>query len=144
MEQPTASQVKLEARKTIRMRKEDWEKWDKALRSGLYEQAKHRMYQPGEGYCCLGVLQHCLTGKVEQDSGTGYLEVPSKWWRDTHGIQMFTYYNFNARMDDSGNPMTINGRTVAEMNDSGNYDFVAIADEIKKIVEFTDDDSKSK
>ena len=129
------------------MKKADWEKWDAALRSGEYKQAKHTMYDPKtNGYCCLGVLQHCLSGEVEESEGGKftYKQVPSTYWCDSLGIKMFTYqpgYHPGATQktfDTSTNPMTNTGKSVAEMNDSGKS-FVEIADAIKEIVEFTDD-----
>ena len=42
-------------------------KWVAALESGEYKQAEGVLYDPfTKGFCCLGVLQHCLLdGKVE-------------------------------------------------------------------------------
>lgn len=129
--------------KTIKMKKADWEKWDAALRSGKYAQAEQTMYDPNTGsYCCLGILQHCLSGEVERSGGGlyAYRQVPSAHWCEDFGIDMFTYYPraVHKTLDTTTNPMTNTGKTVAEMNDSGKS-FVEIADAIKEIVEFTDE-----
>jgi hypothetical protein len=61
------------------------QKWLKALRSGKYRQTRTgQLYsESSNAYCCLGVLQHCLTGEVEDDSS------PSTEWYEKHlGVQL--------------------------------------------------------
>jgi hypothetical protein len=44
------------------------DKWLTALRSGEYKQGTGWLHtETDNAYCCLGVLQHCLTGEVEDD-----------------------------------------------------------------------------
>jgi hypothetical protein len=38
------------------------------------------------GYCCLGVLEHCLTGEVEMDDNGGSRGLPSTEWLAKQGI----------------------------------------------------------
>lgn len=44
--------------KHIKMRKEDANKWLKALRSGDYKQGNGHLKTADNKFCCLGVLQH--------------------------------------------------------------------------------------
>ena len=65
-------------------------KWLKALRSGEYGQAKG-VLTDGEGnFCCLGVLQHCVSGgKVEvYDDTDDFATVPSRTWYRDNGIEV--------------------------------------------------------
>ena len=71
------------------MPKEIKDKWIAALRSGEYKQAKHVMFDKvidGGGYCCLGVLQHCISGKIVKQE---MLETPSRVWLAEHNINFY-------------------------------------------------------
>lgn len=113
-------------------------KWLKALRSGKYEQGQGELYtaptdktQPQ--FCCLGVLEHCLTGGVEFDcddiESLGY---PSKAFMEDFNIQF---------VDDTGdmvgNPhFMYAGELIAasELNDDKELTFKQIANIIEKQV----------
>lgn len=77
---------------TIRMPKAKLAKWLKALRTGGYRQTtKGTLYDPKTGaFCCLGVLQHCLSsGQVEVNEDGDYRGLPSAAWLAQEGI-LFT------------------------------------------------------
>lgn len=90
------------------------QKWLDALRSGKYSQAQNTLYSEGEGYCCLGVLEHiAMKGNVEcrpdphsSDPEAVYpLDSPSKGF----------YAQFRIEM-----PKRIEDRLI-DANDSGSY-----------------------
>lgn len=59
-------------------------KWLAALRSGKYKKGTDKLYKPyNETYCCLGVLQECLTGSNPR-GGQG---LPSKSFLKKFGIK---------------------------------------------------------
>lgn len=127
--------------KTIKMKRADWEKWDEALRSGRYAQTAENLYHDGS-YCCLGVLQHSLTGHVEDNAD----ELPSRGWLQRHGISFDSANTDVARHVRGRTPYlpVLNG-VASSANDfiddySGDhmFDFTAIADAIQDCVEFTD------
>lgn len=122
--------------KTIRMRKEDWAKWDAALRSGEYVQGIETLHSDDGKYCCLGVLQKVLDGDVERDAGNYVFDLPSIDWLNKHAIEF-----------DSSEPVIDCSpcqspylpslmETADAANDTGKT-FVEIADAIKDCVEFT-------
>jgi hypothetical protein len=78
---------------TIRAPKAILRKWLKALRTGGYKQGKGVMYNPKTyGFCCLGVLQHCVTrGEVEVNEW-GFAAAPSPEWLQEHGIEFKDKY----------------------------------------------------
>lgn len=105
-------------------------KWLDALRNGNYVQVRHTLYnEETQGFCCLGVLQHCLTGGVEYDefgSGRGIPKgVPTFEWLESWGI------NFNSEECD----VFYAGRknSLAGLNDAG-VPFKQIANVIEKQV----------
>ena len=75
---------------TIRMPKAKLKKWLHALRRGGYKKETGVLYNPHHySFCCLGVLQHCLSGgyvEVEFGSET-YRGLPSDSWLKAEGIQ---------------------------------------------------------
>lgn len=111
--------------KTVRMPKESWEKWEAALLSGKYKQTKGTLYDKVTGgYCCLGVLQHCLTGLVETDYEDYPLPMPSFEWLEERGIDFGDYSGFNVgKMILSAAPAVKTSskhfKLVSEMNDDG-------------------------
>lgn len=145
--------------KTIFMSKADWQKWDTALRSGEYRQVSDALHDPMTGgYCCLGVLQQCLTGSVESEdqNQVGNTEnddgdpedfdnLPSFGWLTDHHVRF---------LDSTGSIMrqpflaklgmqaaVANDRVVCSSDDGSCdrvYDFTKIADAIADAVEFTD------
>lgn len=134
--------------KTIRMKKEDWEKWDAALRSGEYGQCEGHLTNGEGGYCCLGVLEKALSGKTE-DNGD---ELPSTEWLERHGIKFNSGPDAAATVAGRAPLITVDGKpTLASVVndemiygessdnvDEHKYDFIVIADAIKEAVEFTD------
>lgn len=106
-------------------------KWVKALRSGKYKQGKYELYIPREGkapprFCCLGVLEHCaMNGKVESLDNGEHVEfkaLPSAAFYKKFGITKVHSGMFNER-------------AATRMNDTYEYTFDQIADEIEKYVE---------
>lgn len=125
--------------KTIFMRKEDWEKWDTSLRSGEYKQGRLKLQTDDGRYCCLGVLQHCLTGEVEREFSTGACGVPSLEWLNANGIKFMN----RTGLDAVSNPWLGSlGMKATNANDT-NMKFVRIADAIKESVQFTDSTSST-
>jgi hypothetical protein len=115
-------------------------KWVAALRSGQYKQAKGILYNAStDGYCCLGVLQHCLTGEVElrpgddtYSSGNLIGDLPSNEWLEKHNIE------FSAKGAVVSKPIfKINKAYISanELNDCLHYSFDRIADIVEEQVE---------
>lgn len=127
--------------KTIKMKREDWEKWDAALRSGTYNQGAGELFnQADNAYCCLGVLQHALEGAVTPDHSD---EVPSFRWLLEHDIAFFNRRDEESRMPylpTIGEDATVANDALDYSNSEARhrYDFVKIADAIKDAVEFID------
>lgn len=123
--------------KHIRMKKADADKWLAALRSGEYKQGAGFLCDLDGNYCCLGVLQKALTGKVEHitNSDTS-LVLPSREWLNTHGIEFFT------GLGPSSSPWLAKLNTSADdANDHGST-FAEIADAIEAELEYTDADEQ--
>jgi len=96
----------------MRLPKKIKKKWLKALRSGEYGQTKG-VLTDGEGnFCCLGVLQHCVSGgKVEVYDGTDEFKcVPSPEWYRDNGIEVRDY---------AMNVFDEDERTLTRFNDGG-------------------------
>lgn len=121
--------------KTIFMPKRLWKKWDKALRSGGYKQAKSILYDKKTcGFCCLGVLQHVIDrGNVEVDSSGHYLDLPSRLWMNEMGIRFK-----DSSGDRSSDPYLPPLDDYASSLNDGGEDFVSIANAISECVQFTD------
>jgi hypothetical protein len=113
-------------------------KWVAALRSGQYKQAKGTLYDAStDGYCCLGVLQHCLTGEVERrpdDYSSSKLigDLPSNEWVEKHNIQFFAKGKLVSKPVFKINNAYI---SASELNDSLGYSFDRIADIVEEQVE---------
>jgi hypothetical protein len=122
--------------KTIRMPKDLADKWLSALRSGEYKQGKGQLctYDNIDGsprYCCLGVLEHVVDGKVEEygDTMDSSLSHPSIGWLYTNDIVFKDEYPMM-------NPWLPSLNTsAANANDSGKYTFNQIADAIELALE---------
>lgn len=119
--------------KTIFMRKADWQKWDTLLRSGNYEQAIGKLYDGNNGYCCLGLLELALDGKVESICGE-VQTLPSMEWLKDHGIT-FLLGRAPSMWRDPFLPTL--DKHASGANDS-KIPFPIIADAIKEAVKFTD------
>lgn len=74
----------------MKLTKKQKAKWLKALRSGEYKQTVGTLYdEKTQGFCCLGVLQHCLSGgMVEVSDFDEYLASPSRKWYEDNGIAL--------------------------------------------------------
>jgi hypothetical protein len=115
---------------TIRMPKATLTKWLTALRSGEYRQGYNTLRDENGGYCCLGVLQHCLTGEVESDCGGRAFGVPTKVWLDKHRV-----YFLEHPASSVANPyLPPLSTSAAEANDDGKS-FLEIADAIEASTE---------
>ena len=119
----------------IRMPKELADKWLTALRSGEYKQAKEVLYdEKTNGYCCLGVLQKCISGEIVPDPSG---EVPDRDWLDSHDIKfidMCTKKNLVPYIEKTKLHITVE-------NDNGKS-FDQIADLIESELEYTDGEGK--
>ena len=135
----------------MRMKAEDKAKWLEALRSGEYKQTDNTLCN-GTAYCCLGVLEVVLDGKVEQNPSGSALCCPTTDFLARHSIEIelrtpkdrapteFPDYDYNGtfarliemndylKLDDDGEP--ISGEHV--------YSFKDIADHIEENVEVYD------
>lgn len=128
-------------RTEMKMPKAIKRKWLRALRSGTYKQARGTLYKKETaGFCCLGVLQHCVSGgmvEVEDDAEDFFRETPSPQWYKQNGIVVAE----NVLDDDDQ-------ETLMKMNDgqvninngkiTGCKGFKVIADWIEKNIGTTD------
>jgi hypothetical protein len=133
------------------------EDWVNALESGEYKQTSDTLAACG-GYCCLGVLQMVVDGKVEEEEIVAYdgtvsdmatlTEPTSEWWK-ANGVK------FEPIKCALGGPtedaslvaelMSMNDKKTFRENDDGDpdgsgryvhdYDFVAIAQHIREKVQ---------
>ena len=71
----------------MRMKAEDKAKWLEALRSGEYEQIDGTLCRDGK-YCCLGVLEVILDGRVEEKAEGVALGSPTCDFLDRHTIEI--------------------------------------------------------
>lgn len=119
----------------IRMPKELADKWLAALRSGEYKQAKEVLYnEETNGYCCLGVLQKCISGEIVPDPSA---ELPDRDWLDSHNIKFIDMYN-----GENLSPYIEKTKShIAIENDNGKS-FDQIADLIESELEYTDGEGK--
>lgn len=122
--------------KHIRMKKSDWEKWDTALRSGEYKQCAGELYTPtesGASYCCLGVLQKVLDGRIERVEPRDSVALPSMQWCDTPSVRFSNAQGYDAR-----DPFLSRGEHSASGLNDMDVPFSTLADYIRDEVEFTD------
>jgi hypothetical protein len=118
--------------KTIRMPKKLLKRWLKALRGGTYTQATGTLYEPEScGFCCLGVLQHAVSGGyVETYENGDWQAFPSLGWRQKNGVEFY-----NDCGDDTCDPWIPSMEmTAADLNDGG-HTFAEIADAIEACAE---------
>lgn len=112
--------------KTIFMPQAHLDAWLEGLRSGRYTQTKGTMHD-NRGYCCLGVLQEVIDGKVEP-----MMLNPTQKWLDAHHVR-FLDRNGNT----TGSPWFPAIKTYAcSANDCG-MPFTKIADLIELHAEGT-------
>lgn len=113
---------------TIIMPKESLEKWLTALESGSYQQGYGALKSGMSGYCCLGVLQHCLSGSTERCPKGNDIGLPSDEWLNRHNIR-FT----NRIIDRDSNPyIPSKEESLAYLNDTRKLSFKELAEVIRK------------
>jgi hypothetical protein len=71
--------------------------WVSELRSGKYTQGSGELMQSDGCYCCLGVLQACISGTVERyashdDPEEHSLALPTYEWLREHRIRWLSKY----------------------------------------------------
>lgn len=115
-------------------------KWIKALRSGKYKQTEGRLYDPEtKGFCCLGVLQECVTGQVELNYGDDppdytFAGMPSRMFMEGIGVELEQLEQSHPDTKCCSVMQDKHLSDLVEMNDDG-HSFEAIADYIEKNVE---------
>lgn len=64
--------------------------WCDALESGKYQQGFGRLRDANGGYCCLGVLQQMVSGKLEQSKHRKGMiaDCPTPEWYKNNGIEV--------------------------------------------------------
>lgn len=122
--------------KTIFAPKAVIEKWLAALRSGGYQQGFGTLCDGWGRYCCLGVLEHCLTGKTEVSAA------PSMGWLEENGIRFMAFpYPGAGELSNAISPHLPALKSSAwEANDIGRHSFLEIADAIEECAEYTDNE----
>jgi len=119
--------------KHIHMPKAVADKWLAALRSDEYRQVTGRLEKNG-GFCCLGVLQHCLDGEVEKH-GDGLSEtLPTSTWLFQKGIHFYD----EAELEHDTPYILDCDETIDLVNDSREKTFLEISDLIETELEYTD------
>lgn len=116
-----------EKRITIRAPKAILHAWLKALRSGEYKQGNEQMHDGRGKYCCLGVLQKVVSGKIKRN---GEEELPNSDWLLKHRISFDDNNGFGAC--DPELPMF--NKLASTANDEG-FSFSRIADAIEQCSE---------
>jgi hypothetical protein len=129
---------------TIRMPKDLLKKWLDALRGGEYKQSTHvleRTLEDGsKAYCCLGVLQHCITGEVEKTESGNSQVLPTKEWLNRHNIEFLKTacrysYGFASPLLPPLGDCGTEAIDATEANDGGRFNFKDIADAIEECAE---------
>jgi hypothetical protein len=119
--------------KTIRMPKENLDAWLTALRSGNFAQGRRALLdEVTGGYCCLGVLEHCLTGEIERHPDGSPKEYPSESWL---ADQQITFFDDDGKV--TTNPVVFfdgDDTRAAILNDAG-VSFSVIANLIEEHTE---------
>lgn len=117
------------------MKPEIKEKWDEALRSGIYPQGKFRLYD-GTNYCCLGVLCKLYLNETCQTWDEGYYEDGRS--RDEYYIASESEVLPAVVREWAGltnaDPLVgidVETLSLANLNDEKGYTFSQIADVIK-------------
>lgn len=126
--------------KHIQMTREQHQLWDTALRSGEYIQGKEFLKTTDGKYCCFGVLQMALDGKVQTyGESSAACAVPTQKWLQDHGIKFFDNGQ-SAKADDGvlyvAPFIPAFNRTLIGVNDDLKKTFIEIADAIAEEVEY--------
>lgn len=121
----------------LEMPAETKKEWLAALRSGEYQQATCAL-ETDKGYCCLGVLQMVVDGKVERSRLDEKLSAaePTDEWYEENEMESFSKvtktggraHNFLIQMNDEGTYNEAEGRDEP-------LTFLHIADWIEENVE---------
>jgi hypothetical protein len=123
-------------KKTFRIKKEHLTKWVDALRSGKYKQGVNSLKREDGSFCCLGVLQDVLDGKVETNTATGQsMGLPTGEWAKSKGIEDLTT---RSGIGPYFNPLLYVGRTAlpaSECNDHQRCSFSDIATMLEEAAE---------
>ncbi len=108
----------------MNINQEELKIWIQALRSNEYKQS-FGCLQSSNGYCCLGVACKVLTPEDQQQKRTNsnelYGVMPTDQEFAPEWLKTFNFY-FKQKFD----------KSLATMNDSGEYSFNDIADLIEK------------
>lgn len=128
--------------KHIKMRKEDADKWLKALRSGDYKQGMGYLKSQDNEFCCLGVLEHSLTGAVEMKYSSESLLLPTTDWLKKHKITFFSAKGTEC-MSFSQTPYLAKLKVSASTANDGDYpkrgySFKQIADAIEAELDYVE------
>lgn len=106
----------------MKMKADDKAKWLEALRSGKYAQCASILHDKmGGGYCCLGVLEELLDGKVEVAETGDPLAMPTCDFLARHGIEVETREGATNAQYPSLNYSGVYA-TLMELNDSFKID----------------------
>lgn len=121
--------------KTIFAPKAVIDKWLTALRSGEYRQGTGELCKKDGAYCCLGVLEHCLTGETERGA-----ILPSNEWLAQHNIRFLVK---DGGFGDGAPFLPSLDCAAWEANDIKGHSFASIADAIEECAEYTDSPTSS-
>lgn len=110
------------------------EKWINALRSGEYKQTQGNLYEPGVGYCCLGVLTDLYLKEKGLEWDTNGTNSYSGWGSvdDEYEFLPDSVRNWAGLKDNRGTyeDDTLEFPALTDLNDNGNT-FDDIADVIE-------------
>ena len=119
--------------KHIRMPKEIADKWLAALRSGGYKQGQLKL-RVHDMFCCLGVLEHCVSGEVENSA------LPSMEWLKNNNIEFLSSPINQSKPDIT--PYISSVETYIHNINDDYAPFSKIADLIESELEYTDGEGK--
>jgi hypothetical protein len=112
---------------TIRMPADSLAKWLAALRGGEYKQGAGFLRDSEGHFCCLGVLQHCHTGRIAPEAEE---ELPSFSWLNRHKVAFLDRFG-----DPANAPYLPRLRTDAQDANDHGAPFAEIADAIEACAE---------
>lgn len=119
--------------KTIFMPRTKLSAWLAALRSGKYKQGYHTLYdRDTKGYCCLGVMQKRIGGKVEMFSDGISYGAPTPEWLEANDVYFCHAFTADPLTTGARIPYLPRARaTAAEANDTRRMPFEELADYIE-------------
>jgi hypothetical protein len=116
---------------TCEMPKASKRAWIQALRSGKYKQGTGKLYNElHDTYCCLGVLQKVLDGKVEPAPKARAIALPTNKWFKDHGIVNYVACGL---VGDKGS-LRLGYDLAHHLNDCLRMSFEQIADYVERFV----------